>query len=107
MSVRAANIARKNATFAPLAGSLWTGPGGASKKPACAGPGGPACRELSSSIFSRRVLLSQPRQLGSHNRGNLSYAHTIRNPQPVFVLLAGSPAVVAAGQGAPSCVYAG
>jgi hypothetical protein len=31
MSVRAANSARKNATFASLGESLWTGPGGASK----------------------------------------------------------------------------
>jgi len=61
MSVRAANIARKNATFAPLGESLWTGPGGASKKPACAGPGGAACPELSSSIFSRRALSSRSR----------------------------------------------
>jgi len=56
MSGRPANKAPKNATFASLGESLWTGPGGASKKPACAGPGGAACRALSSSIFRRRAF---------------------------------------------------
>jgi hypothetical protein len=31
MNIRAANRARKNATFASFGESLWTGPGGASQ----------------------------------------------------------------------------
>ena len=61
MSVRAANNARKNANLASLGESLWTGPGGAWKKPACAGPGGAACRGLSSNIFSRRTFSARSR----------------------------------------------
>ena len=59
--MRAANSARKNATFASLGESLWTGPGGASKKPAWAGLGGVACRGLNSSIFSRRAFSARSR----------------------------------------------
>jgi hypothetical protein len=41
--VHIANSARKNATFSAGGEFPRTGPGGASKNPACAGPGGAAC----------------------------------------------------------------
>ena len=50
-SVRAANSAPKNATFASGGDPSSTSPGGASKKAACAGPGGAACCGV---IFSSR-----------------------------------------------------
>ena len=76
MSVRAANSARKNATFASLGESLWTGPGGASKKPACAGPGGAACRGLSSSIFSRRAFSARSRASSAATAAGISVTPT-------------------------------
>jgi hypothetical protein len=76
MSVRAANSARNNATFASLGESLWTGPGGASKKPACAGPGGAACRGLSSSIFSRRAFSARNRASSAATAAGVSVTPT-------------------------------
>jgi len=76
MSVRAANSARKNATFASLGESLWTGPGGASKKAACAGPGGAACRGLSSSIFSRRAFSTRSRASSAATAEGISFTPT-------------------------------
>jgi hypothetical protein len=98
MSVRAANSARKNATFASLGESLRTGPGGASKKPACAGPGAAACRELSSSIFSRRMFSARSRASSAATAAGISvtpipYANRSR------VAHAGAPCGKQAGHG--------
>src|SRR5215813_8521422 len=66
----------KNATFASLGESLWTGPGGASKKPACAGPGGAACRGLSSNIFSRRAFSARRRASSAATAAGISVTRT-------------------------------
>jgi hypothetical protein len=77
-SVRAVNSAPKNATFTSSGDRWCTTPGDASKKAACAGPGGTACREVSPQQLQQpRILRPQPRQLSLNHRRDLSHEDTV------------------------------
>jgi hypothetical protein len=56
MSVRAANSAPKNATFAASGDRLCTIPGGASKNAACPGAAGAACSGVMLSRLRSRMF---------------------------------------------------
>jgi hypothetical protein len=69
-SPRAANRARKNATFAAGADPASTGPGGRSKNPVWAGPGGLACAGVSSSSRSSLPFSARNRSTWARNPAN-------------------------------------
>jgi hypothetical protein len=90
MSVRAANNCPKKSTFTSGGDRRSTGPGGASKKPVCTGPGGAACFGVNSSrrnnrAFSacnrapsaRRLATSSASPDTSADQRSLSTPHTV------------------------------
>ena len=81
ISVRAANSAPKNATFAVSGDQLCTIPGGASKNAACPGAAGAACSgvifsRLRSRMFSARNRVSSASTTGGQRSASSIVAST-------------------------------
>src|SRR5215207_1589253 len=78
MSVRAANSAPKKSTFTSGADCRSTGPGRASKKPVCTGPGGAACFGVSSSRRNNRAFSACRRAVRERRLATSSASSALR-----------------------------